>query len=49
MAIPVPRAPRCISHHVFLASCGACVDQRKAERLAALARLERARLEAGAL
>jgi hypothetical protein len=49
MAVPTPRIPRCLAHHVHLASCTECQEQRTAERAAARARLERIRLEAGAL
>lgn len=49
MAVPRIRLPRCLTHHTWHASCQACGEQRQAERLAALARLERARVEAGGL
>lgn len=39
-SIPQPRAPRCVIHHVFMANCAMCVEQRKAEREAAKQRLK---------
>lgn len=41
-SIPQPRAPRCLIHHVWHASCADCCEQRKAERQAADQRLKQA-------
>ena len=40
MAVPQPRRPVCTAHHVFMAGCAACVEQRTAERAEAGKRLK---------
>jgi len=42
MAIPQPRTPVCTKHHVWMAGCVDCHDQRVAERQAAQKRLDKA-------
>ena len=42
MTVPQPRTPKCLRHHVHLASCLDCQAEMQAEREAAAKRLDRA-------